>query len=78
MNEYKKDFYSRVESVVSRASMLSTYFHLTGSADYIDQDLARYTGASPELVHAAAKRWLDLGRYARIDIVPGPRAGGEQ
>jgi zinc protease len=78
LNEYKKDFYSRVESVVSRASMLSTYFHLTGSADYIAEDLARYTGASPELVHAAAKRWLDLGRYARIDIVPGARAVGEK
>jgi zinc protease len=78
LNEYKKDFYARVESVVSRASMLSNYFHLTGSADYISQDLARYTGATPELVHAAAQRWLDLEHYVRIDIVPGARAGGEK
>jgi zinc protease len=76
-NGYKKDFYERVESVVSRASTLSTYYHLTGSADYMAKDLARYTEATPSGVHAAAKKYLDLAHYARVDIVPGPKAGGQ-
>ncbi len=78
LNEYKKTFYSRVESVISRASMLSTYFHATGTADYIGEDLARYTRATPGSVHAEIQRWLDPKKYVRIDIVPGARAGGEK
>ena len=76
-NGYKKGFYERIESVVSRASTLATYYQNTGSADYIGKDLARYTGASAKDVAGAAQRYLDLKRYARIEIVPGPKAGGK-
>ena len=76
VNGYKKDFYARLESVISRASTLSTYYHFTGSADYLQQDLGRYTGASASGVHGAAKKWLGLERYVRVDIVPGAKAGG--
>lgn len=75
-NGYKKGFYARLESVVSRASTLSTYHHLAGNPDYLQQDLRRYTGARAAEVHDAAKKWLDPKRYVRIDIVPGPKAGG--
>jgi zinc protease len=76
-NGYKKDFYERIESVTSRASLLSTYYHFTGKADYLNDDLGRYIRATPESVHATAKKYLDLAHYARIDIVPGAKAGGE-
>ncbi|MCC6903087.1 MAG: insulinase family protein [Polyangiaceae bacterium] len=78
VNGYKKDFYERVEGAVSRASTLSTYYHATGKGDFLKQDLARYTGATPQSVHATATKWLDLGRYVRIDIVQGAKAGGAQ
>ncbi|MFO0565499.1 MAG: hypothetical protein U0263_07545 [Polyangiaceae bacterium] len=41
-------------------------------------DLGRYTSATPESVHKTATSWLDLAKYARIDIVPGAKAGGAQ
>ncbi|MBK7580452.1 MAG: insulinase family protein [Myxococcales bacterium] len=78
VNGYKKDFYGRVESVVSRASTLSQYYHATGKGDYLKQDLGRYTGATAKGVHDTAVKWLDLARHARIDIVPGAKAGGAQ
>lgn len=74
INQYKKDFYSRVEDVVSRATLLSTYYHFTGKPDYLAQDLARYTDATPENVLAQAKKWLTLDRHLRIDILPAPAA----
>ena len=70
LNRYTKGFYSRLESVLERARLLSTYYHFTGKADYVQQDLQRYLTASPEGVQQAAQRWLTLDRYARIDIVP--------
>jgi len=78
VNGYKKSFYQRIESVISRAGTLSTYYHSTGKGDYLSEDLRRYTGATPASVHAAAQKWLDLSRYGRIDIVPGPKAGGTE
>jgi len=78
VNGYKKSFYQRVEGAVSRASTLSSYFHATGKADYLKQDLARYTGATPKSVHDAGQKWLDLRHHVRIDIVQGPKAGGAQ
>jgi zinc protease len=71
INAYKKGFYERVEGVQSRASLLATYVLHTGSADYLQQDLARYTQATPASVHAAARQWLDPKAFVRLDIVPG-------
>jgi zinc protease len=70
VNGYKKSFYQRVEGAQSRASLLATYVLHTGSADYIEQDLARYTQATPESVHAAARQWLNPQAFVRLDIVP--------
>jgi predicted Zn-dependent peptidase len=76
LNAYRKGFYARIESVAERAMTLSNYFHLTGSAGYLAEDLARYTGATAATVHAEAKQWLDPTRYVRIDIVPGSTSAG--
>jgi zinc protease len=78
LNGYKKGFFQRMESVISRASNLSTYYHATGKADFVNQDLARYTGATAQGVHDTAKKYLSLKGYARIDIVPGPKSGGAE
>jgi zinc protease len=67
---YKKSFYRRIEDVQSRASTLTSYFLHTGRADYIQQDMQRYTQATARGVHAAARRYLDLERAVRIDILP--------
>jgi zinc protease len=72
-NNYKKSFYGRIETAVSRATTLGSYYLHTGNADYLAQDLARYTGPTAEGVHDAAKRWIDLKNFVRIDFVPRKR-----
>jgi predicted Zn-dependent peptidase len=69
-NAYKKGFYNRIEAVDSRASLLASYVLHAGRADYISEDLARYTSATPAAVHEAAKKWIDLDSFVRIDFVP--------
>jgi zinc protease len=71
-NAWRKSFYGRVESVMSRAQMLSTYHHLVGNAGYLGQDLKRYTSLSAADVHAQAKRWINLDSAVRVDILPKP------
>jgi len=71
INGWKKSFYGRIESVLSRAQLLSNYFHMTGNADYLNQDLNRYTSLAPETVFDASKRYLSKNRI-RIDVLPVP------
>ncbi len=72
LNGWKKSFYGRIQSVLSRAQLLSTYYHLTGDPDYVGKDLARYTAVGAKQVEAAEK-FLDLENYVRIDISPGAK-----
>ncbi len=69
VNGWRKSFYQRIESVVARAQMLSSYYHLTGKADYIAEDLRRYTALTPADVAAAAKKWITPDHTLRVDIV---------
>ena len=69
INGWKKSFFGRVESVLGRARLLSTYYHLAGRPDYLAADLARYTQLDAAAVHGEAKKWLSKKRV-RIDIVP--------
>ena len=72
LNGWRKSFFGRVESVMSRARMLSNYYHLTGSADYLAQDLARYTGLTAKAVQDDVDTYLSRHRL-RVDIVPGKK-----
>ena len=78
LNGWRKSFYGQVESVLSRAQLLSTYYDMTGSPEYIDKDLKRYTSLTPGDVHAHAQRWLKLDQAVRIDIVPSSTEGNPQ
>ncbi len=69
LNGWRKSFYGRAESVLSRAQTLSTYFHFTGKPDFLAQDLARYTSLDAAKVHAAAQTYLGKKRV-RLDILP--------
>ena len=71
VNGWKKSFYGRVESVLSRAQLLSTYFHLKETPDYLGTDLGRYTGLTAQQIHDAANQWLKAKRV-RIDVLPVP------
>ena len=80
VNGWKKSFFGRVESVLGRAQILSTYYHLAGRPDYLADDLARYTELDAAAVHREAQKWLSKKRV-RIDIVPTtqkPTPAGEK
>lgn len=80
VNGWKKSFFGRVESVLGRAQILSTYYHLAGRPDYLAADLARYTELDAAAVHREAQKWLSKKRV-RIDIVPTtqkPTPAGEK
>ena len=69
LNGWKKSFYGRLESVISRASLLSNYFHLTGNANYLNDDLARYSTLKANQIHSVAQEYLTQN-HLRIDVVP--------
>jgi predicted Zn-dependent peptidase len=75
VNGYKKQLYAQVETVTSRAHLLADYFQFAGTPRYLEQDLRRYTSATADSVHNAARQWLPLDRYLRVDIVPADRLG---
>jgi len=70
VNGWRKSFYGRVESVLSRAQMLSTYQHLVGRADYLAEDLARYTSLTPAAVAKSARAHVTPDAALRVDILP--------
>ncbi len=71
VNGWRKSFYGRVESVLSRAQMLSTYYHLVGRADFLAEDLARYTSLIPAAVAHTARTHVTPDAALRVDIIPG-------
>lgn len=77
LNGWKKSFYGRLESVISRASLLSNYYHLAGDANYLTKDLGRYSILGASDIHGVAKQYL-TGNHLRIDVVPvAPKASKE-
>lgn len=71
-NRYKKSFYERIETALSRASTLAAYYQHTGDANYLAKDLVRYTETTSAKVHEAARKWLDPKNFVRIDFIPRP------
>ena len=69
LNGWKKSFYGRIESVLSRAQLLSNYQHIAGRANYLNEDLKRYTALTPQGIDRASKGYLQSNRL-RIDVIP--------
>ena len=63
VNGWRKLFFRQLESAVSRTSMHSGYYHFTGTADFIAQDLARYTNLTGATVRILS------GYYAGEDAL---------
>ncbi len=78
VNHFKKGYFSRMESAIERAGLFSTYYHHAGQANYLAQDVERYTQATTDSVLKESRQWLDLDQLLRIDIVPGVKAGGAE
>lgn len=72
-NQYKKDFYHRLESVGDRASLIGSYYLHTGRGDALRQDAERYLKASPQTVMQAGQKFLSFQRSVRLDFIPGKK-----
>ena len=69
LNGWQKMFYHRVEGVMSRAHMLSGYYHQLGEAKGFERDLKRYTQLTPERVFEATQRLIH-DHPLRLRFVP--------
>ena len=77
LSGWRKSFYQRVEGVLSRAQLLSSYQHFAGRPDFLQDDLSRYTSLTGAKVNTVATRWVPAERptqYVRVDILPAPEA----
>ncbi len=73
-NAVQMNFVSGLQSVMARASTLNAYQAELGRADFVADDLARYTRATAESVTGAARQWLDPTRRATLRVLPAPAA----
>jgi zinc protease len=64
---FETQLMARLEKVSSLADLMNHYRLMTGDADYIDKDLARYRALTPQGVQAAADKLLQ--RQARVVIM---------
>ena len=70
LNEWRKSFYSRAESVMDRAKQLSNYEHLLGRANAFAFDLGRYTELTPEKVAKAGQLYIASKAPLIVKVVP--------
>lgn len=76
-NRLEADFAARRESVGGfggRSDLLNNYNVMAGRPDYLAEDLARYAGATPAAIAAAAGRRLDPAARVALSVVPAGAA----
>jgi zinc protease len=66
--------FHRLEKPAGLAEQLNLYQRFTGSAAFLDRDLARYRLATPDTVRAAVAAHLRPGARVVVHGVPGPQA----
>jgi zinc protease len=74
-NQLEASFVGDLEGLQARASALNRYHYLSGTPDFVNQDLARYGNVSADDVKAAAAK---LTRDRRCILRVRPAAGDEK
>lgn len=74
-NQLEASFVGDLEGLQARASALNRYNYLSGTPDFVNQDLARYSAVSADDVKAAAAK---LTRDRRCILRVRPAAGDEK
>ena len=78
VNNWKKSFFQRMESVTGRSGLLLTYNNMEGDPGWVQKDLDRYLAVTPESVMETARRVLDDAHRVTIIVRPEADAGGER
>ena len=68
------DFVEHLQSLPARATALNTYWAEKGDPGYLNHDLARYDGATPQSIEQQIKQTINLGD--RVVLRVTPRGGG--
>ena len=63
-------FVGALETVEGKADRLNDYLYYAGSADYAEQDLARYRALTPADIQRVARQYLAGRNHVLISIVP--------
>ena len=69
-NQYEMAFFSQLQSVMRRASLLNSYETWKGDPGYLEQDLGRYRTATPAAMLEIAKATLDPKARVILHVVP--------
>ena len=69
-NQYEMGFFSQLQSVARRASLLNAYETWKGDPGFLEQDLARYRTATPAALLKVAKETLDPKGRVILHVVP--------
>jgi predicted Zn-dependent peptidase len=69
-NQHRIGTFLELEPLQNRAEALNRYWAYTGTPDGLAADVARFAGASPEALSAAAAAWLKPELATRIVVVP--------
>ena len=77
INNWKKRFFQRMESVTGRAGMLLNYNNSEGDPGWVQKDLDRYLAVTPESVIETARAVLEDAHRVTIIVRPEPEEGAE-
>ena len=77
VNNWKKHFFQRMESVSGRAGFLLNYNNMEGDPGWVQKDLDRYLAVTPESVMEVASTVLNDAHRVTIIVRPEPTEGGE-
>jgi len=79
VNNWRKSFFLRIQTVAGRGASLQGYAHHTGDPDWVQEDLDRYLGVTPDSVLEVARGTLDMDHRVTVIVRPvAAEEGGEQ
>jgi zinc protease len=73
--KYLTVFYTRMQSVRERASLLNAYQAALGTPDYVARDMARYQAVTAAGIQGAIKAVLAAPQVV-LEVVPKPKSAG--
>lgn len=73
-NKIKTQFFTNLEQVAGRASLLAQYKYFTGDPGFMAKDLARYEAVTPESLQSYARTLLRSDRRLTITVTPNAQA----
>lgn len=74
LNTLKTETYRNLEKCAAKADQLNAYYTYTGTPDYFQADLDRYSSVTPESIMETVRTWLPLDRRAELTVLPEKEA----